>query len=417
MNYLDNPQQHLTQLAAAWELYETDLQAQIEKDLSSIVTWRWATDGMFRSHPLFGQADTTPNAEPWRPFTRRWLADNGSKANFDDGCKHGLDADGRIILEQRQWYSHITLWREGFCDRLFVEESPDEADVFSWGSSSQDRAEFTRFWRDSNGRIACIGECLREYEFHYRELEWFKYEGKQCIESVHQSFEIMTEIPHYAQDKSDEELRTSYRPLDGGELVGNLVELMFSRKRVKYDYGPAGDLIKAEAFRADRRPVDGLLFQKLAERPLEEAMQELASKTTDAILKAVKKRSPAKPYRAVALIYSAEHAHCGLPHEVRLLGHDRQWPKERFSFESYPDELDVAFKRPVIKLLTEFNQRCAALFNDEFEGEVEATMSVMRAIAEKLHRELAGAKHVSDDFAVVVIDDHGDVEGFSLPVN
>lgn len=417
MNFRDDPEQYLMQLDAAWELYTNNSEEQIQQHLSLIETWQWATDDMFRSHPLFGHADTTPIAEPWRPFTRKWLADDDTNANLDGGTKHGHDADGRIVLVQRRWFGFATIWQDGFCDRLQVYESPDELGIFVWGSRFQDRVQFTRIWRNSDGQIDCIGECFRERQTHYRQLEWFAYEGKRCIESVCQSFNIMTEIPHYQRGKSDEELRTSYRPLDGIELVGNLVETTFSRRRVKYDYGPSGDLIKAEQFSGDGKPVEELLFEKLPERPFDETIDELAESTASTIFKTVQKRSAKKPYRALALIYSAEHAHCGLPHHVCLLGHDIPWPEERFNVEAYPAELNVTFKRPVLKLLTEFNQRCRALFGDEdFNSEIEAAISVMRRIAEILHQQLAGTKHVSSDFAVVAIDDHGDVDGFVVSV-
>ena len=76
---------------------------------------------------------------------------------------------------------------------------------------------------------------------------------------------------------------------------------------------------------------------------------------------------------------------------------------------------EVAFKRPITTLLTEYNQRCHARFTiDDFEEATELTVSVVRRIAEQLHRELAGTKHVSEGFAVLAIDDHGDVDGFAV---
>ena len=66
---------------------------------------------MFPSHPLFGQADTTAQAEPWRPFDRNWLRDDDPKANLGDGWQHGFDSQGRIVLARNQHWGQATVWR------------------------------------------------------------------------------------------------------------------------------------------------------------------------------------------------------------------------------------------------------------------------------------------------------------------
>ena len=415
MEFRNDPGELISQLDSAWEVYSSEFDKQIQECLASVVSWKWATDAMFRSHPLFGHADTTPRHEPWRPFTRNWITDEDPKANLEHGWKQGLDEQGRIVLAKGQWYGYAMLWRNDGCDRLTIHNSDDQPSGYQFQSPIQDRAEFSRYWQDNNGRIECACRCFREQETHYRKFEWFDYEDKRCTQSINQSFEIMPEIPHWQRDKSDAELRLSYRPVDGKAIVNNLVESNIWRERVKYSYAPAGDLIKAERFKADGEPVEDLLFEKVPDRPFEETVEELAGKTSQAILKAVKKRSPQKPFRSLALIYSAEHAHCGLPHSVCVLGHDATSPADKFNFEEYPLELEVAFKRPVLKLLTEFNQRCRSLFSiEDFDDEVAAVVSVMRRTAENTQQQLAGTKHISDDFSIIVVDDHGDVDGFEV---
>jgi hypothetical protein len=416
MNFHDDPRPLLTELDKAWAHYTRDFDALMKQVLSSIVSWRWATGDMFPSHPLFGQADTTTQAEPWRPFYRNWLRDDDPKANLADGWQHGFDSQGRIVLARNQHWGQATVWRDGGCDRLDIHESKEEAGRFIWGLPYDDRVEFSRFWHNKDGRIECMCSYLREDDVHYRTFEWFDFEGKRCVESIQQSFEIMPEIPDYEDDKSEDELRADYRPLQGDELINNLVETMFSRRRVKYSYSPTGELLKAEEFRADGKPLDELLFEKLPERSLEETIDALVDKTAGAIEKAVRKRSTAKPYRGLILIYSAEHAHCGLPHQVSVLGHETPWPKDRYYHEDYPVQLEVEYKRPVWSLLTEFNQRCHARFAmDEFDAQTATAVAVMQTIAEQLHHAFAGTKHVTDDFAVLVIDDHGDVDSFAVP--
>jgi hypothetical protein len=415
MNFHDDVQPFITQLDSAWELYTNDFEEQIQQVLTSIASWRWATEDMFPSHPLFGQADTTPVAEPWQPFTRNWLSDDDPKANVNDAWHHGFDEKGRIVLARNRFWGHATVWRKSDCDRLWICESREESGRFIWGLPNQDHVQFTRFWHNSDGRIECMCRYSRQNDTHFRHFEWFEFEGKRCVESIQQSFDIMPEIPHYQRGKSEAELREDYRPLEGNELIQNLVETMFMRRRVKYSYSPSGDFIKAEEFKADGEPMEELRFQKLPERPFEETIDDLAAKTAATIFKAAAKRLPTKPYRSLILMYSAEHAHCGLPHHVSVVGHVTPWPKDRFNDEDYPDELDVAFKRPVLNLLTEFNQRCYARFAmDDFEAGTAAAVTVMRKIAEQLYQDLAGTKHVTNDFAVLAIDDHGDVDGFAV---
>ncbi|MEZ5943049.1 MAG: hypothetical protein R3C18_16780 [Planctomycetaceae bacterium] len=226
----------------------------------------------------------------------------------------------------------------------------------------------------------------------------------------------MQEIPHWLRDESDEVIREDYRPIDGGEIVQNLVEYMRGRISVKYSYSDSGELIQAEEFGADGQPATRLLFERLPERPLEDVVVELASKTAETILKSVKKRSAEKPYRGLILTYSAEHGHCGLPHRVSVLANENSWPDDEFCDEHYTTELPVEFKRPVVTLLNEFNQRCFARFGmSDIDPAAQAAVDVMRRIGEKVYESLAESKHVTADFKVVVIDDHGDVESFAIP--
>ena len=90
MEFRNDPGELISQLDSAWEVYSSEFDKQIQECLASVVSWKWATDAMFRSHPLFGHADTTPRHEPWRPFTRNWITDEDPKANLEHGWKHGL---------------------------------------------------------------------------------------------------------------------------------------------------------------------------------------------------------------------------------------------------------------------------------------------------------------------------------------
>ncbi len=405
----------LAPLDAAWDDYQTSLETKVEQTLGSVASWRFATDDMFPSHPLFGQADTTRVAEPWSPFTRQWVDANEEDARDNDLWQHGFDQQGRILFSRFRIFGRLSIWADGYCDRLQIYESKEEKGKWIWGHPFQKRAEFARYWYDEHGRITCTARYFRENEIHYRKFEWFTFDQGQCVSSIRQSFEIMKELPSYQKDKPEAELRQAYRPLQGESLTDNLVETMMWRCRVQYSYSPDGELVKAEEFKADGTPKDELLFHKLPSRPIEETISELAQKTAETIFKSVKKRADRKPYRGLILIYSAEHAHCGLPHSVAVLGHESSWPQDRYYFDSYSEALDVAFKRPITKLLTEYNQRCHARFTfDDLDEATALTVSVMREIAQQLHEDLAGIKHVTDDFTVLAIDDHGDVDGFEV---
>lgn len=415
MDFHDDPRPLLEELDKAWDQYINEFDALMEQVFSSVVSWRWATDEMFPSHPLFGQADTTRKAEPWRPFARNWLRDDDPKANPRGAWQHGFDSQGRIVLARNQHWGQATVWRDDGCDRLRIHVSKEQTDRFVWKHPHQDRIGFTRFWHNNDGRIECLCSYLKEQDTHYRNFEWFDFEGNRCVESIQQSFCIRPKLPHYMQEMSEDELRSRYRTLEGDELINNLFETMFSRRRVKYSYRPNGELLTAEEFRADGEPLDELLFERLPERSLEETINALVDKTATTIEKAARKMATVKPHRGLILTYSAEHPHCGLPHQISVLGHDFPWPENRFYHEDYPVILEVAFKRPVWSLLTEFNQRCHWRFTmDQFDDQTATVVAVMRKIAEQLQSTLAGTKHVTDDFTVLAIDDHGDVDGFSV---
>ncbi|PQO26055.1 hypothetical protein C5Y96_21635 [Blastopirellula marina] len=415
MHFHDDPQPLISQLDTAWNDYQSHFDAKVEQALGTIVTWRSATDDMFPSHPLFGQADTTPVAEPWRPFTRHWLKEDAPSPQDSQAWLHGFDESGRIILSRNHVWGYLSIWGSGYCDRLRIHESKEEKGRLIWRLPRQDRVEFSRYWYDENGRIQCLACYLRENETHFRELEWFDFADGRCVESIQQGYQIMTELPWYQKDKPESELRQNYRPLQGDALTNNLIETMYSRRRVEYSYSPDGELVKAEEFKPDGKAVDELRFHKLPSRPIEETIAELVQTTANTIFKSVKKRATAKPYRGLILVYSAEHAHCGLPHDVSVLGHDHPWPEDRYYYEEYANDLGVEFKRPITKLLTEYNQRLSARFTfDDLDEETALTVSVLRQIAEQLYSDLAGTKHVTEDFAVLAIDDHGDVDGFEV---
>ena len=327
MEFLDDLPAEIAILDSAWQRYETSNETMLAALHQSVDSWRWASGGMFHEHPLFGQADTTRQAEPWTELNEHWITDDDPKTETIYASQHGFDADSRIIFQQKKTFGRAYFYEGSHCDEFRFDKNED-------GKLAASDKRVRRFYYDSDGRIERVASYTHEYDTQYYEVERFEFQDGVCTESVLQYYVIMEEIPHYRADDSEKELRADYRPLSGDAIVNNLVETVYRRRHFKYTYD-SGVLIRAEVFRQDGKPDDQLVFERKPQRPIGEISEDLATKTAAAITKAVKKIARGKPYRAVALIYSAEHAHCGLPHADMGVLSKQQLPDDLMNWESY----------------------------------------------------------------------------------
>ena len=403
MDFVEELPTEIAILDTAWQKYESSNDTILGALLQSVDSWRWASGGMFPEHPLFGQADTTRPAEPWTEFNERWITEDDPKPETIYASQHGFDTENRIIGQQKKRFGRAYLYEDAYCDEFGFEKNED-------GTLVANEEQVRRFYYDSNGRIERIASYTNEYGTKYYKVERFEYQNAVCTESVSQHYVVMEKIPQYRANDPEEDLRNDYRPLNGDAIVNNLVETVYRRRRFKYTYD-SGALVRAEVFRQDGKADDQLLFERKPQRSIGEISEDLASKSVAAIIKVLKKRGSGKPYQVVALIYSAEHAYCGLPHTVKCVLSEEPMPADLQDWESYQTVLSVSFKRPVLSCLTEFSQRCSAEFGiGSMHAEAMAATKVMQMIAQQVVSEIKGTKHVTDDFRVTYIDDHGDVE-------
>lgn len=197
MDYQLDPRDEVQMLNDIWSEYEQCNQMMLANLAESVVSWKWATSAMLPEHPLFGQADTTPQAEPWRRFKDGWIADDDPQTKDLAAGQHGFDADSRVILIQKTHYGIAYFHHDGYCNQFRFRRDND--------TGVRIRDEYQRCKRivyNDAGRINHTARYSHEYGAKYYIFEWFKYDGDVCVSSMCQNFNLMPEIPHYQNSSS-----------------------------------------------------------------------------------------------------------------------------------------------------------------------------------------------------------------------
>ena len=415
---IDDPRPLLDPVETALADYEANIADYVAEAMAAVVEWRWATGSMSTLDALFGRNKKTSSPE-WRSLEPSWVAAPDLSDPLQTTLfKHGYDDDGllRIVVDYQSHGDPVlsgdVYLRQATSEQAASEEDHgDQFDVMSFQFSSGSdqpgpvyqvsRRLLLRVTTDAAGRVVRRIKSSTSAGTDERLIEQYAYEPgtDPCVESLQQLFLIMDGTPSWQRNRSEKELRDTYRPIEGEERIRNLVESIDRFCRMRFDY-----------------EADGWLKQATEFRPIDEVVTDLTQAVTEVILDAVKGRSTAKPYRSIALIYSPEHPEGGLPPGVMTLAAADRWPDDRLNREGYQTPLPIEFKQPVHEQLVEFSQRRYRAFDPyDSYSPVSITVEMMRAIATSLHQSLAGSKHVTDDFAVLVLDDHGDVDSFAVP--
>ncbi|NNJ28144.1 hypothetical protein [Alienimonas chondri] len=419
-DWIDDPTDLFAPVEAAWDRYVAAGEATLKEVEAQIVETRHATyeDGQFTpDHPLWDRYLTDVYGESWRPRPLRWVPKG------EETFPHGLNADGRIVKAGLLGGGGVAIvYQEGFYDRL----------TFRNPGRSDERLPYEPFFRDGfptgrvqrmrldeHGRIASAIEVNQEgpeLERHYREITRFTYDDVgRLTESYTQLFNYGTELPHYLADLPPDVAAGLYR-----QASERLRESLASRKRVALTYGDDGRLIKAEEFN-DEGESKEVLYTYNPDDTIEGLVAEFSTLLGKQLVKAIdgflKANPDAKPAARCALIYSAEHAHCGLPTGVALASEAEAGAErfEPFDWESYSRQVPWPPEGRTGKKLADLHRRLLLVvetdpaYAEDFQPRPyrEVLWKAGRAAWETLTKKRA----TTADFALFPLDDHGDVDG------
>lgn len=419
-NFLDDPRDLIAELDAAWGRLGPTRGELLDERMQTAAEWRLASGKMMRRHPLDSQVEPDEFGR-WRVSKAGWLPESEAKTREDGGERdlaygcdqvwHAFDADGRITLVRNPYHTDIAVHTE-------TGDGGSRTEILTLMNQAvvgvDDDERIVRIDRDGSGRLVQTASRSVQQGTRYTRVERFEYgDDGRCVRSVSQAFEIISEVPHYLQDKTPQELRSKYyRSLDGGEeIVGVPVEYLPRRRWFEYEYDESGGLIRVAAFDGpDGQEREELPFERQPTRPLPEVVDDYVTAMAKQVIKAAKTKHPGQPFAGLALIYSCEHPHCGLPHAIGVCPAGSP-PADPLDWEAYPERLGIEMKRPLLKTFGALQDALDRAFAhcDEFDEQNAAVVDLMRRIAAGA-RDGLGKRQLAPDAAVAFIDDHGDVE-------
>jgi hypothetical protein len=411
--FLDDPSELIAPMEAVWPEYIARGEELEHNAEQSVVEWRSADDESFvPDHPFYRTLNTgEANGYIWLPRALRWVE---TVRNEVARVQHGFDSEGRLVIAKRGLFRRVLVYGHGFYDLLFT--YPDEETGGRMTAEKERggirRGGFTRFHVDGQGRIMSkvrLSNEGPEPDSHYRLTEVFTWKDGRVADSFRQSFDLGDEIPSWAKKRTPEQQAAMYRRVND-----RLREYLPGRNQVRYEYGSDGGLVKADLFDGEAGKHRATLYTRDPDDTIENISDELAAALGKALVKAVKPMKAAYPLRRVALIYSAEHAHCGLPTRVLIQQADGS-ERDPLNWEAYPHEAVWPPEGRTGQKIESLQRRLLVV--------VEGAAAYAHAEAPQPYRELlwrasrdvydalVGKKRiVSEDFAVFPLDDHGDVD-------
>jgi hypothetical protein len=416
--YIDDPSEMIRHAEAKWLEYIQLGDELIQQVEATVVEWRfadWWSNYYLPDHPFWRMFDTSDSCGPWTPRPMKWIGEKDA----DVIARHGFDSQGRIVVAKVPRDTSVVVFGDGYYDILNKFPKLDVGVHPSWNEKPGDGVllgGFERFFVDGKGRITGSLRIHNERlhpQCHYRMIELFRWEEERLVESYQQSFSYGADLPPRIQRNPPEDTDALYRRINE-----EFREHRYSRRRVEYGYGKGGEIAKADVHYGytEGRIHDGkyeqTLFARKSSDSIEKVIQELVPQLAKAIVKLVKETKGAQPVRRVALLYLSEHAHCGLPTFVRLLGVDDiiQGPVLDDPYPhltSWPSGQSKKIGSCLTRLMSLVEG------NSQFADEVAPRpyREVLWKASRMIYDELAGKrKVVADDFAVFPVDQHSDAD-------
>ncbi|QDU40965.1 hypothetical protein Mal4_53280 [Maioricimonas rarisocia] len=410
--FIDDPSHLVTPVEDAWTDYlvrEAELEQQVE---ATVVTWRLARDDMFLPiHPFYRTIDTRETDGYWKPRPLQWV----TKPEDELACTHhGFDAEGRLVFARRRLYSQFVIFGDGYYDLLsgYHNEATGGRIIAEEERGGIRRGGVTRYHVDADGRITTTVRLNNEQpepDGHYRLTETFAWDRDRLTDSYRQNFNLGQQPPGWARDLSAEQLAAMFRQVDG-----RLREFLPGRKHVHYGYAADGSLKRAVLLDVDTGKEKSELYSRDPSDSVESVAAELSTRLGKQLVKLLKATTDFRPLRHVALVYSAEHVHCGLPTRVLLSGSD-DGDIDILDWESYPREAAWPPESRTGQKLESLHRRLLVVVESSPAYAADHAPRPYREVLWNASRHVYDAlarkkRLVAEDFTIFPIDDHGDVD-------
>jgi len=397
--YNDDPTPLIELIEVAWEDYIVHGQQKFEEAESQVVEWRFSADDLFLPDHPFAQLFEIRNLDPWRPRPIRFVKRDESAFQ----PRHGFDARGHIVIAG----NHLIVYGDGFHDILtYQRERDSRTREFTGRISLFSSGTFHRHFTDESHRIIRSIRFSNRNQREYRSLNTFRWEDGRLEESFRQSFHRAIEGVNYFSAYPPGAVLPVVR-----DVNENLRESMASRIRTEYTYDDSGRLTRVADYKDEAEPWD-VLYTYNPSDTIENVSKELVKLLSKQLVKTISAFKEAHPIRYVALQYSAEHSHCGLPTEVLLssageeinpldwesYAHTAEWPPAGRTGTKYE-----GLQRR-LQLVVEGSSKYAEDFQPLHYRQIlwHASRLVYSALAKK--------RTTTDDFAIFPLDDHGDAD-------
>lgn len=410
--FLDDPDEFIIPMETAWQRYIEETEQLELATENLVVEWKLANNTQYLpNHPFYRTIDTSESDGYWKPRPVRWA--DQVEADFDR-VEHGFDKDQRLVFVRRGLISDIIIRSEGHFDflRIHPDDKTESRIIGHQDKDGMRRGGFTRCFIDEKGRIVTkirLSNEGSELGSHHRSAETFHWEGERLVESFRQSFDLGKELPVWAKHLPLEHTADMY--LQTNE---RLRELKSSRACIRYSYNDAGRLIKAEKLDGFTGKHRNTLYSYNEADTIETVSAEFIKLLSKTLIKAINKQRDSHPIRRVALIYSAEHVHCGLPTQV-LLASSKDGEMDSLDWEAYNQELEWPPTGRIETKIEDLLRRLLIVVESapEFAEDYAPVpyRKVLWKTSQAIYQSLFKKKRiVTEDFAVFPIDDHGDVD-------
>ena len=400
----DDPATLFAPIEAAWEEYVRRGVETLREVETQIAETRHAAEEdwwFLPDHPLWDRFRIGDRGDSWKPRPLRWVpAGEGT-------VPHGLDAGGRV----RTAGFHAVVYGDGFHDLLLfgTDRASGERRPFHLSYNGEfPRGRVKRIFTDDAGRIvaaAQVNQGGEEPHLQYRTVQQFEYAAAGRFAGSTERW--------FTRGRGE-----GKTPETHPEVAPGYFEAPYMRQRIAVTYDDAGRVAQAEAFDEFRGGSEILYSYNPGDTVgglVAELSALLGKQIPKAVLDYLKANPAAKPAAAVALIYSAEHAHCGLPTGIILAGEaDAAGRFDPLDWEAYPHELAWPPGGRTGRKLNDLHRRLLLTVEDDpahadtFQPRPyrEVLWKAGRAAWEALKDKRATAA----GFTLVPIDDHGDAD-------
>lgn len=411
--YIDDPSDLFAPVEAAWIEYTANGTALFRATESEITEWRFADDLLIPDHPL-SHLYYVGDYSPWYPRPWQYREEDPNEPLV----RHGFDADGRLRIVGNRIIFH----GDGYYDLLMyrlqrgktTREPTGEVMLYEpHYSSGFPQGRVTRFCTDDAGRITLslmLSIEGEEPQRQYRVPESFQWTAGKVCTSFRQHF---TGKPHDEQ-APDPRLR---------EVNDELQEPMYMRTKTVYSYNTNGILTEVATFDGDGKPGE-VWYSRNPKDTIASVSKKLVRLLSRHVSKAIKSSRQSHPVRYAVLLYSAEHAHCGLPHRILLAPAGQTInPLDR---EAYVEAANWPPEGRTERKLSDLLRRLmlvvesAPEYAEDFQP--RPYREVLWSVCRSVYARMARRKYCDTDFAIFPLDDHGDADSLedvrqSLPDN